>query len=113
METAIKWIVDQHVQLQNRQALEDLRAHRQRLLADLKSRSGSVYDLRAPIQQLDAEIAVIDHGLETLAALPLRPMFCLGAGIKKTINRRIAPETRSELSGAGFKYCATDTPLGN
>ena len=43
----IEQIVAAYVRLQNRQALEDLRAHRQRLLADLKSRSGSVYDLSA------------------------------------------------------------------
>jgi hypothetical protein len=71
MEMAIEQIVAAYVRLQNRQALENLRAHRQRLLADLKSRSGSVYDLSAPIQQLDAEIAVIDHGLETLPALSI------------------------------------------
>ncbi len=66
---AIEWIVDKYGRLQTRQALEDLRAHRQRLLADLNSRSGSVYDVGASIQQLDAEIAVIDRGLETLTAL--------------------------------------------
>ena len=68
MEMAIEQIVAAYVRLQNRQALEDLRAHRERLLADLRSGLGSVYDLSASIQPLEAEVAVIDRGLATLAA---------------------------------------------
>src|SRR5690242_15818957 len=45
MDKAIELIVDAYVRLQNRKALEDLRTHRRRLLADLKGRSSSIYDL--------------------------------------------------------------------
>jgi hypothetical protein len=43
MTTAIEQIVDTYVQLRNRQKLEDLRMHRQRLAIHLEARMG--YDL--------------------------------------------------------------------
>jgi hypothetical protein len=49
MPHAIQQIVDANVRLKNRQTLEDLRMHRQRLAADLNE-----------------EIAVIEAGLERL-----------------------------------------------
>jgi hypothetical protein len=64
MPNAIQQIVDANVRLKNRQALEDLRMHRQRLAADLKARTG--YDISLPIGQIDEEIAVIEAGLERL-----------------------------------------------
>jgi hypothetical protein len=67
MDKAIELIVDAYVRLQNRKALEDLRTHRRRLLADLKGRSSSVYDLSGPIRQLEDELAVIDAGLQRLS----------------------------------------------
>jgi hypothetical protein len=67
MDKAIELIVDAYVRLQNRKALEDLRTHRRRLLADLKGRSSSVYDLNGPIRQLEDELAVIDAGLQRLS----------------------------------------------
>jgi hypothetical protein len=82
METAIEWIVDKYVRLENRQALEDLRAHRQRMLADLKGKPDHVYDFSAPIQQLETEIAIIDHGLETLTALSVASDILSGGGQK-------------------------------
>jgi hypothetical protein len=69
MDKAIELIVDAYVRLQNRKALEDLRAHRRGLLADLKGRSGSVYDLSGPIRQLEDELAVIDAGLQRLSGV--------------------------------------------
>jgi len=66
MDKAIERIVDAYVRLQSRKALEDLRTHRRGLLADLKGRSDSVYDLSGPIQQLEDEIAIVEAGLQKL-----------------------------------------------
>jgi hypothetical protein len=64
MSKAIEQIVDAYVRLNNRQALDDLRMHRQKLAVDLKSRTG--FDLSLPIRQVGEEIAVIEAGLERL-----------------------------------------------
>ena len=65
MEPAIRSIVDTHVRLRNRRALDDLRAHRGRLLGGLKSLAGS-YDTSRPIAQIEDEIAIIEAGLSKL-----------------------------------------------
>jgi hypothetical protein len=49
------------VRAKNRQALEDLRTHRQRLSADLRAVTG--VDYRSSIAQIDQEIAIIEAGL--------------------------------------------------
>jgi hypothetical protein len=64
MSKAIEQIVDAYVRLNNRQALEGLRMHRQKLAVELKSRTG--FDLSLPIRQVDEEIAVVEAGLERL-----------------------------------------------
>jgi hypothetical protein len=58
-------IVAAYVRLRNRKALDDLRAHRGRLTAELKSLSGP-YDASRVIAQLDNEIAIIEAGLSLL-----------------------------------------------
>jgi hypothetical protein len=58
-------IVAAYVRLRNRKALDDLRAHRGRLTAELKSLPGP-YDASKVIAQLDNEIAIIDAGLSLL-----------------------------------------------
>ena len=62
---AIRAIVDVHVRYGNRRALEELRAHRGRLVAGLRTLGGP-YDTRKSIAQIEDEIAIIDAGLEKL-----------------------------------------------
>jgi hypothetical protein len=64
---AIRTIVDVHVRYGNRRTLEDMRAHRGKLIAGLKA-SGRQrpYDTRKPIAQIEDEIAVINAGLAKL-----------------------------------------------
>jgi uncharacterized small protein (DUF1192 family) len=65
MEPAIRSIVHAYVRLRNRKALDDLRAHRGRLIAELRLLSGG-YDMSKPIAQLQDEIAIIEAGLTKL-----------------------------------------------
>jgi hypothetical protein len=65
MTEAIQKIVDVYVRLDNRQALKDLRMHRQRLVMNLKARTG--YDYSLPLLQVEDELAIIETGLERLA----------------------------------------------
>ena len=61
MPSAIETIVAVYVEHKNRLALDDMLRHRQRLLADLKSRSG--FDVSLPIQNVSDDIAAIEAGL--------------------------------------------------
>jgi hypothetical protein len=65
MSHAIKLIVDGYVRLNDRQALEDVLGHRRHLGKQLKESPPGV-DLSGPIHLIDAEIAVIEAGLERL-----------------------------------------------
>jgi hypothetical protein len=64
MPSAIEAIVDVYVRQKNRQALEDMMRHRQRLLLDLKSRSG--FDMSLPIRHVSDDIVAIEAGLTEL-----------------------------------------------
>ena len=64
MTEAIQKIVDAYLRLTNRQALEDLRMHRQRLARNLQARTG--YDFSLPLLQVEDELAVIEIGLDRL-----------------------------------------------
>ena len=64
MSNAVQKIVDTYVQLNDRQALEDLGTYRHRLAVHLKARAGLDFSLL--IGQIDAEIAVIEAGLGRL-----------------------------------------------
>jgi hypothetical protein len=64
MTDAIQKIVDAYVRLHNRQALENLRMHRQRLAMNLKARTD--YDFSLPLLQVEEEIAIIEAGSERL-----------------------------------------------
>jgi hypothetical protein len=68
MSNAVEKIVDTYVQLNDRQALEDLRTYRQRLAVHLKARTGLDFNLLTG--QIDAEIAVIVAGLKRLNHVP-------------------------------------------
>ncbi len=72
MSEAMKMIVDGYVRLKDREALEDLRNHRRRLRQQLQEqRQGSfgAFDVSKSIQAFDAEVLVIEAGLERLHAL--------------------------------------------
>lgn len=64
MARAIEQIVGAYVRLSNRQALEDLLSHRQRLRVDLKG-AGNLDDSLA-IRDIDEDVAAIRAGLEIL-----------------------------------------------
>lgn len=66
MATAIERIVEAYVTLGNRGALDDLLAHRQRLLNDMNGRSG--YDFRRALDEIGAEVKAVQAGLKRLAA---------------------------------------------
>ena len=61
MPSAIETIVAVYVEHKNRLALDDMLRHRQRLLTDLKSRSG--FDVSLPIQNVSEDIVAIEAGL--------------------------------------------------
>ena len=65
MSEAIERIVGAYVKLENRKALEDMKAHRQHLVTEIKSFRG-VIDVTSSVRQLEDEIAIIDAGLAKL-----------------------------------------------
>jgi len=60
----MRLIVDDYVRLTNRQALEDLRSHREKLLTNMTRTAA--FEMTLPSQQLADEIAAIDEGLARL-----------------------------------------------
>ena len=64
MPSAIETIVTVYVEHKNRAALDEMLRHRQRLLTDLKNRSG--FDVSLPIQNVNDDIAAIEAGLVEL-----------------------------------------------
>jgi capsule polysaccharide export protein KpsE/RkpR len=64
MSNTVEKTVATYVQLNDRQALEDLRTYRQGLAVHLKARAA--LDLSLLTSQIDAEIAVIEAGLDRL-----------------------------------------------
>ena len=65
MSEALKRIVGAYVELRNRKALEDAKAHRYRLATELKLMK-CAFDLSSTIKQLEDDITVIDAGLAEL-----------------------------------------------
>jgi hypothetical protein len=68
MTDAIEQIVGTFVRLKNRQKLEEMMLHRQRLALHLQSLSGA--DVSKPIQQVNDDIAAIEAGLRKVADEP-------------------------------------------
>ena len=66
MSVAMKLIVDAYVSLKNRQALEDLREHRQRLKRELLMKQTDAFDFSNSIRAFDDEVVVIETGLQRL-----------------------------------------------
>jgi hypothetical protein len=67
MSEAMKLIVDGYLSLKNRNALEDLRAHRQRLRKQLQDRSSSGLDVVRRTTELLDELIVIEAAIDRLA----------------------------------------------
>ena len=67
MSEAIKLIVGGYLSLKNREALEDLRAHRQRLRKQLEDRSGGCIDAGPTMEVFDEELRVIESALASFS----------------------------------------------
>lgn len=68
MPSSTEMIVAGYVKLKNRRALEDLRAHRHKLLADLHAISG--INPANVVQVVQDELSIIEAGLEELKPPP-------------------------------------------
>jgi hypothetical protein len=68
MTKAIENIVAGYVTLKNRQALEEIRAHRQRLLQNSRMHSGSWVSVDSLTSSLQEEISIVDAALKGLQA---------------------------------------------
>jgi hypothetical protein len=66
MSEAIKLIVDGYLTLKDREALEDLRAHRQRLRKQLQDQPKSWVDVGPAIQLFNDDLRVIEAGIDRL-----------------------------------------------
>jgi hypothetical protein len=66
MSDAVKLIVDGLVRLRDRQGLEDLRQHRQKLRRDLQLKSGSAFDVSRSVRVLDDDLRAIEAGFGRL-----------------------------------------------
>lgn len=63
MSEAIKLIVDGYLTLKNREAIEDLRAHRQKLRKQLEERASGGIDAGPTMRVFDEELRVIEAAL--------------------------------------------------
>jgi hypothetical protein len=66
MSEAMKLIVDSFVSLKNRQALEEMREHRQRLKAELQRRSSPNFDFSGAMRDIDGDLSEIESGFSKL-----------------------------------------------
>jgi hypothetical protein len=66
MTRAIEHIVAGYVTLKNRQALQEIRDHRQRLLHDSRMHSGSWVSVESLNSVLQEEISIVDAALRGL-----------------------------------------------
>ena len=66
MSEAIKYIVNGYVTLKNREALEELRAHRMRLRKQLKEQPSSWIDPSQTIRLYEDDLQAIEDGLSRL-----------------------------------------------
>jgi hypothetical protein len=66
MSVALSLIVDGLVTLKDRQALEEMREHRQRLRMQLLLKRGSAFDPGKSISLYETEVAMIETGIARL-----------------------------------------------
>jgi hypothetical protein len=64
MTKAIETIVAGYVTLKNRQALEEIREHRQRLLHDSRMHTGTWVSVASLTSELQEEIDIVDAALK-------------------------------------------------
>jgi hypothetical protein len=69
MSEAMKMIVDGYVRLKDREALEQLRNHRQRLRQELHDHRYGALDVGYSLETFDAEVLVIEAALRRLSAI--------------------------------------------
>ncbi|MBV9456092.1 MAG: hypothetical protein JO141_01055 [Bradyrhizobium sp.] len=65
----MKMIVDGYVRLKDREALEQLRNHRQRLRQELRDHRDDALDVGYSLETFDAEVQVIEAALRRLSAI--------------------------------------------
>ncbi len=66
MPTAIDLIVQGYVELNDRQALESLKKHREALAVHLREKKDGWFDYSASIRQIEDELAIVEAGLAKL-----------------------------------------------
>ena len=66
MSEAVRLIVDAFVSLSDRNALEAMREHRQRLRRGLEAKAGGCFDVSRSIQLCDNDIGIVEAGLARL-----------------------------------------------
>jgi hypothetical protein len=66
MSVAFNMIIDGLVTLKDRQSLEGMREHRQRLRMQLRLKKGTAFDPGKSIQLYETEVAMIETGLARL-----------------------------------------------
>jgi hypothetical protein len=69
MAESVKLIVEAFVSLKDRQSLEAMREHRQRLRAELQKKSGQYFDVTGTIRSIDSDLHAIEEGFTRLASL--------------------------------------------
>jgi hypothetical protein len=67
MSEAMKMIVANYVQLDDAAALEDIKAHRARLLMEMRFSRHAAFDPSWVIASLEIEIALVNAGLAAIA----------------------------------------------
>lgn len=68
MSEAVKLIVDAYVSLKDRQALEEMREHRQRMRKSLQEKADGAFDVSKSVQDFDNDIEIVESGLVRLSA---------------------------------------------
>ena len=66
MSESVKLIVNAYVQLKDRQAIEELREHRQMLREKLQAIAGDGFDPSRSIRLIESDLHEIDEGLARL-----------------------------------------------
>jgi hypothetical protein len=65
---SVKLIVDAFVSLKDRESLDEMREHRQRLRDQLQARVGQAFDVGQTVKLVDEDLRVIDDGVARLQA---------------------------------------------
>ena len=66
MSYSVQLIVDAFVNLRDRESLNEMREHRQRLRDQLQARVGQAFDVGQTVKLVDEDLRVIDDGVARL-----------------------------------------------